>query len=421
MHKLRTSSGRELWYDVNTNRISQWTQQMSHEAYPVVHFKESHECKMDQISMFTIEITQQCNLRCSYCCYSGAYRDRRKHNPQEISYEILDKTIEFILNHMDANSDEISVCFYGGEALIAKNKIQYLINKLDLTLGDRVTYSLSTNGYALSQPIVDWICEHEKFLVNITIDGNQTMHDAHRQTLDGRGSFQTIIKNLTYFKYSYPEQYDQRVRFLSTVYTLDEINSLSQVWDTIDVLKGKLPIHISQIIPNFDDSHRIYDSIATKDDFYSKAFEDYKSGIDSIRSLYFKKLIYLIEGRPLSSIPDELNIITCYQDLFSCFINVYGDIYACEKFCDEYSIGNVKTGFDKIKMINILHLFAERKNKYCQSCWAQRFCRMCLTGLNHTENEIERMCDMERDTIEIALKYFCEKTDWDQANKLSNH
>ena len=46
---------------------------------------------------------------------------------------------------------------------------------------------------------------------------------------------------------------------------------------------------------------------------------------------------------------------------------------------------------------------------------------MCLTGLNHTENEIVKMCDMERDTIEIALKYFCEKIDWEQSQKFNKY
>ena len=41
---------------------------------------------------------------------------------------------------------------------------------------------------------------------------------------------------------------------------------------------------------------------------------------------------------------------------------------------------------------------------------------MCMTSLNHTDAEITKMCDMERDTIELALKYYCELKDWEQIN-----
>ena len=30
--------------------------------------------------------------------------------------------------------------------------------------------------------------------------------------------------------------------------------------------------------------------------------------------------------------------------------------------------------------------------------------------------EIKKMCNMERDTIELALKYYCELKDWEQIN-----
>lgn len=414
MHKFITTSGKVLWYDMNTNRISLWSPEKDMQAYPVVHFNEPSHIKHDGISLFTIEMTQQCNLRCTYCCYSGEYRDHRAHQSKEISYEVLDQLVDFILKYADKSSEEITVCFYGGEALLAKSKIQYLIEKLDFLYGNRIRYSLSTNGMALTEAVVDWICSHEKFLLNITIDGNEMMHDANRLTVNGKGSYRTIIKNLAKFKEKYPEQYSRRVRFLSTVYSLDNVRLLSEVWDSIDVLTGNLPVHISHIIPNFEDLRRKYDTYEIKDKFYRDAFLDFIGGNDSILSSYFKKLVSIVEQRSFAPLALELEIKTCNQDLFSCFINADGDIYPCEKFCDSYKIGNVFSGFNEKQMKKYVHLFTERKNKFCQSCWAQRFCRMCLTGLNHTDKEIEQMCDMERDTIDLALKYFCDKIDWEQ-------
>lgn len=111
-----------------------------------------------------------------------------------------------------------------------------------------------------------------------------------------------------------------------------------------------------------------------------------------------------------------LYIKTCFQELYSCFINVDGDLYACEKFCGTAKIGNVKCGFDEQLALPLLKAFTDRKNKLCPFCWAQRFCRMCMTSLNYTDEEIKKMCNMERDTIDLALKYYCDLKDWEQTN-----
>ena len=419
MHKFITTSGKELWYDMNTNRISLWNPSKDLQAYPVVSFSEPQGFKTEGLTLFTIEMSQQCNLRCSYCCYSGSYRDRRTHRPKEISYVVLDRIVQFIMDHADMSSEEITVCFYGGEALLAKTKIQYLIEKLVVLFGDRVCFSLSTNGLALTEPTIDWICGHEKFWVNITIDGNEDMHDAHRVQVNGKGSYKTIISNLSTFKNKYPNEYNKRVRFLSTVYSLKDVEQLSAIWNNVDVLEQHLPVHISHIIPNSEDVQRVYDTKEIKDDFYSKAFEEYKLGKNTIMTSYLNKLISIVEKRSLTTLLTHLRITTCYQDMFSCFVNVDGDLYPCEKFCDTYKIGDVYTGFDEQRMTEIQRNFTNRKNKFCHSCWAQRFCRMCLTGLNHTDQELVHMCEMERDTIELSLKYFCEMIDW-KNNKIKD-
>ena len=62
-------------------------------------FELSNEYDYSQIGIYTIEITQQCNLRCKYCCYSGEYHNRRKHNNSEISWETLEQCITFIYEH----------------------------------------------------------------------------------------------------------------------------------------------------------------------------------------------------------------------------------------------------------------------------------------------------------------------------------
>lgn len=416
MHKFTTSSGKHLWYDVINNRIGLYSKEKESKACPAVHFNQPTNIDGSKITMFTIEMTQQCNLRCSYCCYSGKYRDRRQHSEKEISYDTLCDVVEFIKLHADKDAPEITICFYGGEALLARKKIEWFIENLSSIYGERIRFSLSTNGFVLTESIVDWIASFEYFLVNVTIDGNKMMHDRCRKTITGKGSYDTIIKNLELFKRKYPSIFGQRVRFLSTVYSWNDVKQLAKVWDDEPVLKGHYPVHISHILPDFLDSTRSYDSWEVKDSFYKEAFKTYVNGDKGIMGGAFQKLINIIDRRSLRKRPNELNIKTCFQELDSCFINVDGDLYACEKFCETAKIGNVKCGIDEHLALPLLKAFTDRKNKLCSSCWAQRFCRMCMTSLNYEEDEIKKMCDMERDTIDLALKYYCDLKDWELTN-----
>lgn len=419
MHKFSTTSGKVLWYDVTDNRISLWSPLQQKKTCPVINFSSPNTLEADKITMFTIEMTQQCNLRCTYCCYSGTYNDRRIHNNKHISIDTLNSIIKFIEKHYDKTADEITICFYGGEALLVKDKIDWTIQRLLDVLGQQVRFSLSTNGLALTEDVIDWICSYPKFVVNVTIDGDKIMHDKHRKTLSGKGSYDIILKNLELFKTKFPDEYNNRIRFLATVYSWKDVLELDKVWDGQSVLRGIYPVHISHIIPDFSDKSRTYDTWDDKNIFYHEAFKAYMKGQKGILSNCFKKLTDIIARRSYHHLSSNLRIKTCYQSLFSCFINVDGDLYACEKFCGEFSIGNVSDGIDQIRAYRQLERFTARKNNHCSTCWAQRFCRMCMTSLNYKDEEIKLMCNMERDTIDLALRYFCEQKDWERSQKIN--
>lgn len=74
-----------------------------------------------------LKLTNKCNMRCEHCY------DTISHNlPCDMSDEILDKSINFIIKIADSNSDEIvSVVFIGGEVLLAGiDKLNYVLDRL---------------------------------------------------------------------------------------------------------------------------------------------------------------------------------------------------------------------------------------------------------------------------------------------------
>lgn len=420
MHKFTISQGIPLWYNVVSNKIENWTPDKESNVCPSVAYIPSLLFDYNKIPMFVIEMTQQCNLRCEYCCYSGKYRDLHSHSEKEISYKTLEDVVSFIESHSDKSAETIFVCFYGGEALLVQDKIAWTINALTNVFGSRIVFSISTNGVLLTESVIDWIYSFDNVTVNVTVDGDEEMHDRYRKKINGTGSYNTIIRNLELFKRKYPERYENGVRFLSTTYSWDSVKMLSNVWDEEPVLCGHYPIIISHVSPNFIDSTRVYDSCENKDSFYRIAFEHYKQGKHDIMTNCFDRLIRIVNNRKYHDLANNMYVNTCFHKLFSCYINANGELYACERCCDSLSVGNVASGFSDIKIHALMNKYIERKNKFCSSCWAQRLCRMCITGLNYTDDEMLHLCKCERDTIELALKYFCELKLWECENMQSN-
>ena len=248
--RIVTRSGRKYNYSPVTNKITLWENNSLCEDMSIVSYTETMDYSYDKLSMFTIEITQQCNLRCKYCIYSGKYENRRPHNEQSFPSDAIPSLINFIASHADKSAPVITICFYGGEALLQKDKIQKIIAELD-SLNFTFEFTISSNGVLLSEETIDWICSEPNLKVTITIDGDKLIHDANRIFPSGKGSFDVVMKNLRRFKERFPREYEERVQFLSTVESITYLPELSTFWAQHPLLASHRPVHISTILPNF--------------------------------------------------------------------------------------------------------------------------------------------------------------------------
>ncbi len=71
-----------------------------------------------QLNMLTLQVTQQCNFRCSYCAYStGDGIIQRKHSIKKMNLQTAKKSIDFLAERAK-HSPEVNISFYGGEPLL---------------------------------------------------------------------------------------------------------------------------------------------------------------------------------------------------------------------------------------------------------------------------------------------------------------
>ena len=96
-----------------------------------------------------LEITEQCNLRCSYCVFDENYDSEREHSSFIMSQETAFNAIDNYKSRINAN--EAYIVFYGGEPLIRYSFIEEIVEYAKKAIGGFVKYSFTTNGVFLTK------------------------------------------------------------------------------------------------------------------------------------------------------------------------------------------------------------------------------------------------------------------------------
>ena len=147
---------------------------------------------------FVICPTMGCNLRCTYCFE----KDDQHANFKLMSEEQLETIFTHIkkccvkLQEEKTTSKEIPlprITLFGGEPLLLSN--YHIVKKIfAFAEGLNIPANIVTNGAAIEDKYYELLKEYKKTIsvIQITIDGNQSIHDRRRIRVDGSGTFNSI-------------------------------------------------------------------------------------------------------------------------------------------------------------------------------------------------------------------------------------
>lgn len=148
-----------------------------------------HLKRFDRTVMsLTVAPTSDCNFNCTYC-----YEASRP--PVYMTDDIEDKLIDFVKSYPESKT--LYITWYGGEALLAFDRIQRLTERF-IKLDVNYSAGLVTNGYEMDANIVDQFAALQFKHVHITIDGREDIHNQRRPHVKYMDSFARIQKNLDY-------------------------------------------------------------------------------------------------------------------------------------------------------------------------------------------------------------------------------
>ena len=124
-------------------------------------------------------VGSRCNLACSYCYYLEKGRLYSGQEQQILSDELLET---FIRQYIEAQTmPQVLFTWHGGEPLL--RPLSFYRKALELqqkyARGRQIDNCLQTNGTLLTDEWCEFLREN-RFLVGISIDGPQPLHDAYR-------------------------------------------------------------------------------------------------------------------------------------------------------------------------------------------------------------------------------------------------
>lgn len=371
-----------------------------------------------KIQSITLQVTQNCNLNCSYCAYSGSY-DNRVHNNKRMDFKVAKKGIDFLVNH-SAQNYKINIGFYGGEPLLEFKLIKELITYAQTRINYKdITFSITTNGTLLNDEIIRFFADNKVSLV-ISLDGPKEIHDSNRIFKDGSGSYEIIIRNIKKIKADFPE-YFKKIYYNTVLSPYSNFSCIADYYMNFDLLEK--PNFNANFISNFYLKKEIKYSNEFIKNYNYELFKMFMSKLNyldekqvsDIAKQYYNQLkLQFYHNRDIKSIPEKVHHSgPCLPGVFKLFMDVEGKFYPCERVSESsnvMSIGHVDKGFDMEKIRDILNI-GKITEEECKNCWAIRHCYLCAASADDLKefsvNKKRKNCASVKIETENKMKDYC--------------
>ena len=373
----------------------------------------------NKVNLLILQVTQQCNLRCKYCPYSGGFYNR-EHANKKMDFNTAKKAIDFYINHSTDNSI-ISIGFYGGEPLLEfeliKKCIDYTESKVE---GKKVLFNMTSNATLLTPEIIDYMEKHDISLM-VSLDGPQNVHDKNRDFFGGKGTFESVIKNLDMIKKKFPE-YFKTITFNCVMDIDNDFGCINEFFTTYDVIKDS-NINFSSLNEDHAKEERKVDGEEYISDYNYELFKLFLSKTGRLEEKYLSKMVNGHYTNLRNKIFEERRREIqgekghpggpCVPGAQRLFVDIYGNLYPCERVnesSEAMRIGNVDEGFYMEKVRDILNI-GKLTEESCKSCWAYRYCFLCASAADDlnklsAERKMTR-CKEVRQSIGNMLKEYC--------------
>jgi uncharacterized protein len=375
--------------------------------YSSKEFKDQLTSNMKQV---ILNVTERCNLRCSYCPFTCNKSYHRPHSNSDMNFKTAKKAVDlFLSNSHSVTSPCIS--FYGGEPLLNFKLIRQVIDYIKQTYSERnINFHITTNGTLLKGDILRYLISQNS-TIQVSLDGPPNIHDRYRKYSNGNNSHAVIIDNLKNAEKTYPNLIcEHGFLFSCTIGSLTDLRSIYNYFkrDNTFFNKHNVSANLENTLNIIPATHRRQIANTSR-----RLFDDYKSAIfkgriphNFLRSL-FEPTLLKIHKRSICNLdyysyPNGI----CVPGVHRLFCTTDGQLTVCERINSGLIIGDVDNGINEEKAYSIVQEYAKISSSDCKSCWAVRFCSLCFCHLYTDKFDIEEKRNHCRDMRDSMLSEF---------------
>jgi uncharacterized protein len=283
-------------------------------------------------------IGAQCNLRCDYCFYldkANLYRGKRGAD-----FRMTDATLETLIrSQIEARAPgqrEVQFAWQGGEPTlmgIAFFERVVALQRRYAPADVTVLNAFQTNGVLVTDEFAQFFRDHQ-FLVGVSVDGPEELHDRFRRTASGLGSFKAVMAGIECLN-RHQVEYN-----LLTVVQSDNGRHPETVYRFLTGLGSPFIQFIPVVEPDPVTTVSARSIGAAEwGQFLNRVFHAWRGGdIGRIYVQYFDMMLGLILGGPAALC---VHAPECGRGLA---LEHNGDLYSCDHFVDRaHFLGNIAT------------------------------------------------------------------------------
>lgn len=348
-----------------------------------------------EVRSLTINVTQICNLKCTYCAAGG---DGTYGFAQtKINVEKTLPQLKFFMEKLPENS-RFHITFLGGEPLLYPEGIRAIGAYVSEVGKDKklvAEFSIVTNGTLLSEDNLELLSDI-KANITISLDGPSAINDRLRPSKSGQSSTEMIIAGISRLQKHRKNLGMVRVH---GVFGKDNTELLKayEFYESLNVDQYEFSFSVES-----SDELTNRSFIAEMNAIAALAYA--RGGESGIRKIGFFDQQFSILDRQIqikNHCPAGKNFL---------MVDAQNNLYTCP-----WDVGNVSTKVGQGTHLDVEKLEEYRENlvdkNNCQNCWARFMCgggcmfiHQQATGSKHKKDA--NFCTRTRDLISTAIFYY---------------
>jgi uncharacterized protein len=332
------------------------------------------------------------------------------------------KSIDYLAEHSKA-IESVSVGFYGGEPLLRFPFIKSCVNYAKQRIyGKEVRFSFTTNATLITAEMARYFFENN-FVILVSLDGPEDIHDEYRKDVKGEGSFNRTVNGLKKLIDVFGKN-SNRIS-LNMVYTPHysehKLDRIAKLWDDLPWLPKNIHSNISYPRPGSIPRERISKKDLSDSSLMKWVKKNYlnnyigKEKLHPLTTGLVEKKLALILRRKIHEIPTDEYYLNgcCVPGVRKIFVQTDGNFQLCERMSKSPSIGHAFSGIniDKIKEIYIDE-YSRKSLPACSNCWIVGLCSICYAHAfkngKFDPDMKNTYCSITKEIKEIYLKFLCE-------------